>query len=130
MSKIIRYLPELTDDEQLFVATLFRDMTEDQAEQYARVYRQRRKDANITLMTTLIGFMGLAGVQRFYLGQTGMGLLYLLTGGLCLVGTIVDAFKAKDLTWRFNEKQALDVAVMIRGAFPETPLLTKPGDAQ
>lgn len=130
MSKIIRYLPELTDDEQLFVATLFRDMTEDQAEQYARVYRQRRKDANITLMTTLIGFMGLAGVQRFYLGQTGMGLLYLLTGGLCLVGTIVDAFKAKDLTWRFNEKQALDVAVMIRGAFPDTPLLPKPDDAQ
>lgn len=123
MSKIIRYLPELQNDEQLFVASLFKDMSEEQAEQFSRVYRQRRKDENITLMTTLLGFAGLAGVHRFYLGQTGMGLLYLFTGGLCLVGTITDAFKAKELTWHFNERQALEVANMIQGAFPETPRL-------
>lgn len=124
MSKIIRYLPELQNDEQLFVASLFKDMTEEQAEQFARVYRQRRKDENITLMTTLLGFMVLAGVHRFYLGQTGMGLLYLFTGGLCFVGTIVDAFKAKELTWHFNEKQALEVASLIEGAFPEMQRLS------
>lgn len=130
MSKIIRYLPELQNDEQLFVAALFKDMTEEQAEQFARVYRQRRKDENITLMTSLLGFVVLAGVHRFYLGQTGMGLLYLFTGGLCLVGTIMDAFKAKELTWQFNERQALEVANLIQGAFPELARLPdgSPGD--
>ena len=121
MSKIIRYLPELQDDEQLFVASIFKDLTEEQAENFARVYRQRRKDPNITLMTALVGLFAIAGVHRFYLGQTGMGLLYLFTGGLCVVGTIIDAFKNKELTWRYNEKQALDVAVLVRGAFPPPP---------
>ncbi|MFT4606277.1 MAG: hypothetical protein ACI9W4_003027, partial [Rhodothermales bacterium] len=53
MSKIIKYLPELQDDEQLYVASLFKDMTEEQAEQFSRVYRQRRKETSITLVTAL-----------------------------------------------------------------------------
>jgi TM2 domain-containing membrane protein YozV len=121
MSKIIKYLPELQDDEQLQVAGIFRDLSEEQAENFARVYRQRRKDGNLTLMMALLGFVVVAGVHRFYLGQIGIGLLYLFTGGLCLVGTIVDAFKYKELTYRFNEQQALEVATLVRGAFPAPP---------
>jgi len=121
MSKIIRYLPELQDDEQLHVAGIFHDMTEEQAEQFSRVYRQRRKDANITLVTALLGFLVVAGVHRFYLGQIGLGILYLFTGGLCLVGTIVDLVKYRELTYRYNEKQAIEVAALVRGAFPGRP---------
>jgi TM2 domain-containing membrane protein YozV len=123
MSKIIKYLPELQDEEQMYVATLFRDMTEEQAEQFTRVYRQRRKETNITLVTALLGFLVVAGVHRFYLGQMGMGILYLLTGGLCAIGTIVDVFNHKSLTYKFNEKQAREVAVLVTNAFPETRLL-------
>ncbi|MFT5142794.1 MAG: TM2 domain-containing membrane protein YozV [Rhodothermales bacterium] len=123
MSKIIKYLPELQDEEQMHVATLFRDMTEEQAEQFTRVYRQRRKEANITLVTALLGFLVVAGVHRFYLGQMGMGLLYFFTGGLCAIGTIVDVFNHKSLTYKFNEKQALDVAALVTGAFPDIHLL-------
>ena len=64
MSKVIRYLPELQDDEQLHVASLFHDMSDEQAEQFSRVYRQRRKDANITLITGLAMFVGIAGIHR------------------------------------------------------------------
>lgn len=35
-------------------------------------------------------FLGGIGIHRFYLGYTGMGILYLLTGGLCGIGVIVD----------------------------------------
>ncbi|MFT4605768.1 MAG: TM2 domain-containing membrane protein YozV, partial [Rhodothermales bacterium] len=111
------------DDEQLYVASLFKDMTEEQAEQFSRVYRQRRKETSITLVTALLGFLVVAGVHRFYLGQIGMGLLYFFTGGLCAIGTLVDLFNHKSLTYRFNEKQALDVANLVRGAFPDTALL-------
>lgn len=35
-------------------------------------------------------FLGLLGFHRFYLGHIGMGILYLLTGGLCGIGWLID----------------------------------------
>jgi len=129
MSKIIRYLPELQDDEQLHVATLYRDMTDEQAEQFARVYRQRRKETNITLATGLVFLLGFAGIQRLYLGQVGMGLLYVFTWGLCGIGQIVDLVRHKELTYRYNQRQAEEVAMLVRGAFPSAPKALSEGSA-
>lgn len=121
MSKIIKYLPELQGDEQLLVAQVITTMTEEQAEQFAHVYRQRRKDDVAVLLLTLTAFIGIAGANRFYLGQVGMGMAYLFTLGFCLIGTIVDLFNYKALTASFNERQALEVDTLIRGAFPALP---------
>ena len=38
-----------------------------------------------------LGFIGLHGLHRFYLNKVGTGVLWLLTGGVCLIGWIVDA---------------------------------------
>lgn len=35
-------------------------------------------------------FLGGLGIHRFYLGHVGMGILYLLTGGLCGIGWLID----------------------------------------
>ena len=118
MSKVIKYLPELEDEEQLYIAKIFREMTEEQAENFTRVYRERRKDGPLVLMLSLLGLLVVAGVHRFYLGQIGMGILYLLTGGLCVIGTIVDAVNYKKLAWKYNKEQADQVAELIMGAFP------------
>jgi len=120
MSKVIKYMPELQGDEQLTIARIMTDLTEEQAEQFARVYRERRKDETTVLLTTLLVFVGFAGINRFYLGQTGMGLAYLFTAGFCLIGTIVDLFNYKSLTGSYNERQALDVNMLIQGAFPSS----------
>ena len=118
MSKVIKYMPELQGDEQLTIARIMTEMTEEQAEQFARVYRERRKDETTVLLTTLLAIVGVAGVNRFSLGQAGMGIAYLFTAGFCLIGTIVDLFNYKSLTGGYNEKQALDVSMLIQGAFP------------
>lgn len=119
MSKVIKYMPELQGDEQLTIAKLMTEMSEEQAEQFARVYRERRKDETTVLLTTLLVFVGIAGVNRFYLGQIGMGIAYLLTAGFCLIGSIVDIFNYRSLTNGYNENQAVDVAMLIQGAFPD-----------
>ncbi|TVR30190.1 MAG: NINE protein [Spirochaetaceae bacterium] len=40
----------------------------------------------------LPSLFGLSGLQRFYLGKFGTGVLFLITGGLLGIGTIYDAF--------------------------------------
>ena len=37
-----------------------------------------------------LGFFAAAGIHRFASGHILLGIVYLFTGGLCLIGTIVD----------------------------------------
>jgi len=48
------------------------------------------KDNNTALILCAIGIVGIAGLHYFYTGKIGKGILYLLTGGLFLIGTIID----------------------------------------
>ena len=65
-------------------------------------YRGKRRSPQEILLFTLLGFIIIAGVQRFVIGQIGMGILYLLTGGLCLIGTIVDLVNHRTLALEYN----------------------------
>ena len=63
--------------------------------------------------TALLGFIVVAGVHRLLLGQIEMGILYLFTGGLCLVGTIIDLVNHQKLAFEYNQKVANEVAAII-----------------
>ena len=114
MANILNLMPELEPDEMSFIQSLVSDMPEQEAQQFASIYRTRRREPQLVLITTLIGFIGLAGLHRFVLGQIGMGLLYFFTGGLCLVGTIIDLINYKRLAFEYNVKQAQQVVAMMR----------------
>lgn len=113
MAKVIEVLPEVTGEEMLYIQNMFRDWSDDKARAFANVYRTRRRDPVMILITTLIGFFGFAGIQRFLTDQIGMGILYLFTAGLCLIGTIIDAVNYQRLAFEYNRKRADEIAAMI-----------------
>ena len=45
---------------------------------------------NYTVSWVLLTFLGLFGIHRFYLGKWVTGLIWLLTGGLFLIGLLYD----------------------------------------
>jgi TM2 domain-containing membrane protein YozV len=112
MQPIIQLMPFLEGEEMVFIQGLIKDMTEEQVRTFVMLYTTRRKDPQTIMLTACLGFIGLAGIQRFILGQIGMGILYLFTGGICLIGTIVDIASHKKLTLQANQKIAQDVAFM------------------
>ncbi|MBU1013168.1 MAG: TM2 domain-containing protein [Bacteroidetes bacterium] len=109
MANILQFMPELTGFELQYVQSITADYDEAKLLKFANIYRSRRKDPQLILLTTLLGFVVLAGVQRFILGQIGMGILYLFTGGLCLIGTIVDLVNYQDLAFQYNQRMANEV---------------------
>ncbi len=114
MANVLDLLPELIGEEQAYVAGIIRDMDEDKARQFANAYRARRREPQTILLLALVGFLGLAGVQRFVVDQIGMGILYLLTGGLCLIGTIIDMINYKKIAFEYNIVQAQQIMAVIR----------------
>lgn len=114
MAKLIDYLPHLEGDEASYIAGVLDPMDEQTAQRFTRVYTARRKDPQTILLTALIGFVAVAGVHRFILGQIGMGILYILTAGLCFIGTIIDLINYKSLAFDYNRKVARDAVAIIR----------------
>lgn len=114
MPNVFQLMPNLEPEEMAYIQELIKDFTDQQAQQFAMTYMSRRKDPTNILIFALIGFVGIAGIHRFVLGQTGMGILYLLTGGLCLIGTIVDLVNHKKLALESNIKTAQQVSMLIK----------------
>ena len=90
-----KYLPA---EKIVFIKEKMKNMDE---ERFALVSSVEFKDPTTILLVSL--FLGVLGIDRFMLGETGMGILKLLTGGLCGILTIVDWFslhkKAKELNF-------------------------------
>jgi len=120
MSKVLQHLPELDGAEQVEVARLLNKMSDEQAEHFARIYRSRRREPIHILLLAAVGFVGVAGLQRLYLEEFALGLVYLFTGGLCLIGTIYDVIKYKDLALRYNRIVAVEVAETVRQVYDDT----------
>jgi TM2 domain-containing membrane protein YozV len=114
MPNIFQLLPSLEGEEMSYVQSLINDMTDTQAQQFAMAYSARRKDPTTILILALVGFVGFAGLHRFMLNQIGMGILYFLTAGLCLIGTIVDLVNHRKLAFEYNSTVAQQVAMMVK----------------
>ena len=49
-----------------------------------------RKSKTVALILCILGFFGIAGIHRMYVGKVGSGVLHFFTYGICVLGTIFD----------------------------------------
>ena len=101
-------------EEYSYLKQVVSGMNPRQTQNFVLLYSDRRKDPQEILLFTLLGFLGVAGIQRFIIGQVGMGILYFLTAGLCFIGTIVDVVNHKSLTLEYNRKAAYESAELVK----------------
>jgi TM2 domain-containing membrane protein YozV len=66
-------------------------VVQNQINPYGAMMHPNPLKKDTALILAVIGiFFGFSGLQRFYTRQWGLGILYFFTGGLCLIGQIID----------------------------------------
>jgi TctA family transporter len=98
----------MTMDEYSFLHHASAGLTQNQMQTFMAVYNSRRKNANDILLATILGFLGVAGIQRFMTNNIILGLLYLFTGGFLGIGTLIDLFTYKSIANDYNRHLAYD----------------------
>src|SRR5581483_10947012 len=89
-------------------------MTDTQRLLFMSEFNQRRKEPSTGILLAL--FLGGVGAHRFYLGQVGLGVLYLLFCWTFIPVFIsfIEAFLMTGRISRYNERVATDIALKIR----------------
>src|SRR3982750_4433880 len=95
-------LKSITPAEMVHLNQITVGLDDNKLRDFVTIYTSKRREADLMLLLSCIGLVGPAGIQRFLVGQIGMGILYLFTFGLCLVGTILDIINHKQLTDEYN----------------------------
>jgi len=108
-SKLLQMIPGIEANELAYLQTITKELNDDQLQTFAALYNGERKKSDMILIGGIIGLLGVGGIQRFMIGQIGMGILYLLTMGLCYIGTIIDLVNYKKLTFEFNQQAANNI---------------------
>lgn len=96
-----KYLPA---EKIVFIKEKLKNIDE---ERFALVSSVEFKDPTTILLVSL--FLGTLGVDRFMLGETGMGILKLLTCGLCGILTIIDWFSVQKKTKELNFNKLMTI---------------------
>ena len=96
-----KYFPE---EKIVYLKDKLRTMDE---EKFSLVSTVDLKDPTTLLLVSI--FLGTLGIDRFMLGDTGMGILKLLTCGCCGILTIVDWFTISKRTKERNFNQLMSL---------------------
>lgn len=98
-------ISNLDGDELLELKQQTQGFSEERLQTFIQLYKSRRKDPQTGMILGIVPFViGIHGINRFYYGNIGMGILYLLTFGLCSIGTIIDLINNKKMAWEANRE--------------------------
>ncbi|MDB5226815.1 MAG: hypothetical protein JWN78_1008 [Bacteroidota bacterium] len=107
-------LKSLSASELVHLKQITQGLPENKMRDFVAVYTSKRREAELILLFACIGLIGFAGIQRFLVGQIGMGLLYFFTGGLCWIGTILDIINHKQLADEYNIQMANETLTFVQ----------------
>lgn len=96
------------------LAQLQEGMTDQQKMVFMSQYSSEKKDRTIAIVLSLL--LGYLGVDRFYVGDTGLGILKLLTGGLCGIMAFIDWFLIMGRADEFNRQKAREIAASLKAS--------------
>lgn len=94
------------------LASFQQGMTDQQKMVFTTQYASDKKDRTTALILSIL--IGFVGVDRFYIGDTSMGLLKLFTGGLCGVLALIDWFLIMGKADDYNRRKAQEIAASIK----------------
>jgi hypothetical protein len=106
MTYLMHYLLEFPPSERTYIQNLVVQLPAQHAEAFLIAYRGRRKDPQNVLLAAVIGLVACPGFQRFWVGEVGMGLLFLFTAGFLAMGSIIDLCTYRILARCHNENVA------------------------
>ena len=110
---LLKYLFNITPEELITINSRTAGFNDDELTHFCMIYLSKRKDPQTILLLCLLGLVCISGIHRFVIGDTGLGILYFFTGGLCLIGTIVDAVNHKNLALEYNAKMISETLLML-----------------
>jgi len=88
------------------------ELSEDQLKMFDQEYEQNSKSL---LATYLLWFLfGFIGIHKFYVRKTGMGVLYIFTGGLFVIGWLIDIFIIPSQVRQVNDTIAKEKILEIK----------------
>lgn len=107
-------LPGISPKEYSYLQTATNGLSEQQVRTFLMIYSGKRKSPSDMLLFCIIGLFLVPGLQRFIIGQIGMGILYLFTFGLCFIGSIVDIINHQDLAFEHNQRMVFESLQMVK----------------
>jgi TM2 domain-containing membrane protein YozV len=91
---------------------LMQGMTEQQQFLFQAQFNSAKRDRILMLVVSF--FLGALGIDRFLLGDIGLGLLKLLTGGVLGIFWFIDLFLIMGRTDEYNRRKAREIAMAIK----------------
>lgn len=89
-----------------------KDLTDQQKVLFDSQFSSTKKDRGLILVLSVL--LGYWGVDRFILGDFGLGILKLLTFGLCGILWIIDIFRIQGAVDDYNRKKAQEILMNIK----------------
>ena len=71
---------------------------------YRRKISNQKKETSTAYFLWFCGLFGMLGWHHFYLGRTGKGIAWMLTGGILGIGALIDFFTLRSAVNNYNAK--------------------------
>jgi TM2 domain-containing membrane protein YozV len=109
---LIKKSREQAKQSEIVCNQIFQGLPQDKQMMYIMQYNAAKKNPTTAVIFAL--FLGGLGIHKFYLGQTGLGVLYLLFSWTYIpeIIGVIEAFGIAGQVAKYNEKKAREISTM------------------